>query len=233
MMKTLQELETNLESMRDQGYRRYQAALMPDIDKEAIIGIRVPVLRDLAKEMAGTPLADEFLNALPHKYYDENNLHAYLIERVAKDFDTAIRLTDAFLPHIDNWATCDTFSPRVFQKNLNRLYEKSVEWMQSDHPFTVRYGIVVQLRYFLTKQFRPEMLDFMAQIHTDEYYVNMAIAWYYSYALIEQREATIGYFLENKLDRWIHNKALQKAVESRRLEKEDKLYLAGLKRPKE
>lgn len=232
-METVEELRSTLEAMRDQGYRRYQAALMPDIEKEAIIGIRIPVLRDLAKKLAGTELGYAFLKDLPHKYYDENNLHAYLIEQVAGDFDTAIRLADEFLPYIDNWATCDTFSPRAFQKNPKRLYEKSIEWMKSDHPFTVRYGLVVQLRYFLTKNFRPEMLDFVAEIHTDEYYVNMAIAWYYSYALIEQREATIGLFLDHKLDRWIHNKALQKAVESRRLDKEDKLYLAGLKRPKE
>ena len=166
---------------------------------------------------------------LPHKYYEENNLHAYLIENIAKTFEEAVMLTEKFLPYVDNWATCDTFSPKAFKKDLNALYDKTLEWMNSSHVYTVRYGIVTQLQHFLDVEFRKEMLDIMAEIHTEEYYINMAIAWYYSFALIKQYTATIPLFEERRLDKWVHNKSLQKAIESYRIDKETKDYLRSLK----
>ncbi len=222
-------IEEKLFALQDVQYRDFHSRLMPDHDKELVIGVRTPVLRKLAKELAKDPLCEEFLKELPHKYYEENNLHAYLIETVAKNFDDALRLTEEFLPYINNWATCDTFSPKAFKKDLDALYEKTLEWMNSSHVYTVRYGIVTQLQYFLDDAFRVEMLDRMAEIHTEEYYINMAIAWYYSFALIKQYQSTIPFFEEKRLDKWVHNKSLQKAIESYRIDKETKDYLRSLK----
>lgn len=228
----MKQVESQLFALQDLKYKDFQTKLMPTVDKERVIGVRTPQLRKLAKELAKEQpdICREFLSALPHKYYEENNLHAFLIENLAKDYDTAIEMTESFLPYIDNWATCDSFTPKAFKKDLNRLYDKTVEWMKSGHTYTVRYGIVTQLRLFLDDEFRPEMLDFMAQIHTDEYYINMAVAWYYSFALIKQYDSAIGLFEEGKPELWVHNKALQKAVESYRIDKETKDYLRSLKR---
>lgn len=227
----MKKIEKALFSMQDSGYRDFQAKLMPTVDRELVIGVRTPLLRKLAKEFAEDADAEEFLSELPHKYYEENNLHAFLIEEKAKDFDTALALTETFLPYIDNWATCDSFTPGAFRKDLTRLYEKTVEWLKSSHTYTVRYAIVMQLRLFLEEEtFHPEMLKLLAEIRSEEYYINMAIAWYYSFALIKQYDAVIGLFQTERLDRWIHNKSLQKAIESCRIDKETKDYLRSLKR---
>ncbi len=226
----MKEIQDRLFAMQDLQYRDFHAKLMPGYDKERIIGVRTPHLRKLAKEFAKESAAETFLEQLPHKYYEENNLHAFLIEQMAKDFDTAVAMTEAFLPYIDNWATCDTFMPKVFEKELSRLYDKTLEWMQSAYPYSVRYGIVMQLRLFLDEAFRPEFLEILADLRRDDYYINMAIAWYYSFALIKQYDSTIELFTAQKLEQWIHNKALQKAVESNRMDKETKDYLRSLKR---
>lgn len=230
----MKQIEERLFALQDLEYRDFHARLMPGYEKEHIIGVRTPALRKLAKELAKEMKTDEtiaaFLTELPHKYYEENNLHAFLIEQLAKDFEQALTMTEAFLPYIDNWATCDCFTPKAFKKDLNRLYDKTLEWMKSAHTYTVRYGIVTQLQLFLDDAFRPEMLEILAQIHRDDYYINMAIAWYYSFALIKQYDSTIGLFQAQTLDKWIHNKSLQKAIESYRIDKETKDYLRSLKR---
>lgn len=175
----MKQIEEQLFALQDLKYRDFHARLMPGYEKENIIGVRTPALRKLAKELAKKMAADQkiaaFLTELPHKYYEENNLHAFLIEQIAKDFDTALSMTEEFLPYIDNWATCDSFTPKAFKKDLNRLYNKTLEWMKSADTYTVRYGIVTQLQLFLDDEFRPEMLEILAQIHRDDYYINMAI----------------------------------------------------------
>ena len=226
----MNQLEERLFALQDLDYRDFHAKLMPGYDKERIIGVRTPALRKLAKQLTKEGDCSDFLSQLPHKYYEENNLHAFLIENLAGDFDTAMGMTEAFLPYIDNWATCDCFTPKAFRKEPQRLYEKTLEWLKSDHTYTVRYGIVTQLSLFLDREFRPEMLDILADIHREEYYINMAIAWYYSFALIKQYDAAIGLFESRRLDKWIHNKSLQKAIESYRIDKETKDYLRSLKR---
>ena len=226
----MKQIEERLFTLQDLKYRDFQAKLMPGYDKERIIGVRTPDLRKFAREFAKDSAASEFLKELPHKYYEENNLHAFLIENLAADFDTAIEMTEAFLPYIDNWATCDSFTPKAFRKDLPRLYEKTCKWMESEHTYTVRYGIVTQLELFLDEAFRPEMLEVIAELHSEEYYVNMAAAWYFSFALIKQYDTAIGLFRTERLERWVHNKALQKAIESYRIDKETKDYLRSLKR---
>lgn len=225
----MKKVEERLFALRDLQYRDFHAKLMPDYDKERVIGVRTPVLRKFAKRFSEDPDCREFLRELPHKYYEENNLHAYLIGILARDFDQALQMTEEFLPYIDNWATCDTFSPKVLKKEPDRLYEKTLEWMNSPLAYTVRFGVVTQLQYFLDEWFRPQMLETMASLQRSEYYVNMAIAWYYSIALVKQYEAAISLFEEKRLDKWIHNKSLQKAIESYRIDKETKDYLRSLK----
>ncbi len=226
----MKQVEERLFQLQDLKYRDFHAKLMPGYDKERIIGVRTPVLRKFARQFAKEPDAAEFLKELPHKYYEENNLHGFLIENLASDFDTAIEMTEEFLPYVDNWATCDGFSPKAFSKDLPRLYEKTCKWMKSRHAYTVRYGIVTQLRLFLDDEFRPEMPEVVAALHSEDYYVKMAAAWYFSFALIKQYDTVIELFRTERLDLWIHNKALQKAIESYRIDKETKDYLRSLKR---
>lgn len=216
-------------SLQDLNYRSFHAALIPTVDKSLIIGVRTPALRKYAREFSKTEEGKIFLNELPHKYYDENNLHAYMIESIAKDYTEAVLLTEKFLPFIDNWATCDTFSPKAFKKDLDAFYLQTLVWLKSTHPYTIRYGIVSQMRYFLDEHFDPSMLTVIAEIKSNEYYVNMAVAWYFSIALIKQNKATLPFFTEHRLNSWIHRKALQKAIESTRTSREDKAFYRSLK----
>ncbi len=228
----MKQIEEKLFALQDLGYRDFHAKLMPGYNKDDIIGVRTPQLRRLARELAKTEpdLCRAFLGELPHRYYEENNLHGFLIEVMAKDFDTALSMTEDFLPYIDNWATCDSFMPKAFKKEPDLLYERTLKWLESSHIYTIRYAVVTWLRLFLDDQFRPEMLEILAEFSSEEYYVNMAIAWFYSFALIKQYDAAIGLFESGRLNRWVHNKALQKAVESYRIDKETKDCLRGLKR---
>lgn len=229
MSKKLKKIEDRLFELQDLKYKEFHRKLIPDFNSDYLIGVRTPQLRQLAKEFSKDPDCMEFMKELPHKYYDENNLHGYLIEIIGKDFDSAIELTEKFLPYINNWATCDTFHPKAFKKDYDKLYCKTLEWINSNQTYTVRYGIVTQLQCFLDEQFRPEMLEILSKLNSQEYYVNMAIAWYYSFALIKQYETTIKLFQSKGLDKWIHNKSLQKAIESYRIDKETKDYLRSLK----
>ena len=223
-------IQERLFTFQDTDYKAFNKTLIPTVDEHTMIGIRMPVLKEFAKEFFRTEpegVAD-FMNSLPHQYFEENNLHAFLIENIS-DFDTAIKETERFLPFIDNWATCDSFAPRIFKKYPDAVYQKILQWIQSDHPYTVRYAIGLLLSNYLDEQFRPEMLELVSNVRSSEYYINMMIAWYFSFALIKQYDTAISYIEKKKLDPFTHRKTIQKAVESRRISVEIKAYLKTLK----
>lgn len=221
-------VRTQLLSLEDPSYRAFQCKLMPTVDPDTVIGIRTPALRRFAKAFAKTPEAEAYLQLLPHRYYEENNLHGFLIESI-RDFDQAVAALDAFLPYVDNWATCDLMRPKVFGKNLPALLPELRRWMASDHPYTVRFGIEMLMTYYLDAAFQPEYLDWVADLRSEEYYVNMMIAWYFATALAKQYHAALLYLQERRLAPWTHNKAIQKAVESYRISDEQKTLLRTLK----
>lgn len=206
-------MKERLFELQDLKYRDFHARLMPTVNKDKIIGVRVPEIRKLAKSVAGSEEADIFLQKLPHEYYEENNLHAFLIETI-KDFDKALYETERFLPYIDNWATCDMFYPKIFKKNSERLMLKIKEWIKSDKTYTVRYAIGLLMRM----DFKIEYMDMVAKVKSDEYYINMMIAWYFATALAADFEGAIVYLEEKRLDKWVHNKTIQKACESKRID---------------
>jgi len=214
--------------LQDLSYKDFHKKLIPNIDEDDIIGVRTPVLRKFAKEFAKSELKDEFLNSLPHKYYDENNLHAFVIEAI-KDYDECINKIDEFLPYIDNWATCDSLSPKIFKKYKKEVYDKIKIWIKSDKTYTVRFAIVTLLANYLDDDFEEEMLNLVTDIKSEEYYINMAIAWYVSMALVKQYDSTIKLIQSKKLDKFTHNKSIQKAIESYRVDDDKKKYLRTLK----
>ena len=213
----------------DDAYRKFQCKLIPEIPPERIIGVRMPALKKIASDLYGIEEAENFMSTLPHFYYDENNLHAFLIMK-EKDFGKALLLTEKFLPHIDNWATCDSFKPRVFSKSPETLLPYVYRWTCSSHPFTVRYGIKFLMDYFLDVRFDPKYLDLIAKIRSENYYVKMAEAWFFSFALIKKFDETVEFFEKGLPDRFVQSKSIQKAVESYRLDSEKKEYLKTLKR---
>lgn len=221
-------IRARLFALQDEGYRAFHSRLMPTVPPETVIGVRVPALRRLAKQLAGTPQAEAFLQELPHIYYEENNLHAFLLESI-RDYDAALAATEKFLPYIDNWATCDSFCPKVFAKHKEDLLPVLRRWMASDHPYTVRYGMEMLMRYYLDEDFRPEHLAWAAAVHSGEYYINMMRAWYFATALAKQPEAALPWLTERRLDVWTHNKTIQKAVESSRIPAETKAFLRTLR----
>ena len=216
-------------SMRDIDYQRFQSSLLPTIDKKTIVGVRTPKLRRYARELAGTPQATLFMRELPHFYYEENNLHGLFIS-LMQDWDSAVTAVETFLSYIDNWATCDTLSPKCFSQRLPELLDRIQKWLLSPHAYTVRFGLGMLMRYYLDEAFIPFYLELAASVHTDEYYVNMMVAWYFATALAKQYTAAIVYLEEKRLPEWIHNKTIQKAVESRRIDEQKKVYLRMLKR---
>lgn len=221
-------IKEDLINLSEEKYKQFHSSLMPEISNEKILGIRIPLLRNYAKKIYGTNEAENFLNALPHYYYEENNLHAFLIEQI-RDYEECIQRTEEFLPFIDNWATCDSFRPKVFKKNKEKILKKAMKWIKSDHPFTCRYGIEILMLYFLDNDFDVEYPRVVSKIKSDHYYVKMMIAWYFATALTKQYNAVLP-FIENKtLDTWTHNKAIQKAKESFRVPQENKEYLNSLK----
>lgn len=217
-------------ALKDENYRRFHAKLIPDIPIDNIIGVRTPVLRKYAKEVAKLPEANIFLESLPHSYYEENNLHGALLSLLyPKDIIAFMEQLERFLPYVDNWATCDMLSPKIFKKHLPYVYERVQKWLQSDAVYTIRFGIVTLLEFYLDNAFEPEMLQLVANVRSEEYYVNMAVAWYFSMALVKQYDATLPYIQNRVLEPWTHNKSIQKAIESRRIPQETKAYLRGLK----
>lgn len=222
------EIRTRLFELRDEGYREFQAKLMPGVDIERIIGVRTPLLRKLAKEYAKRGDIGDFLEVLPHEYYDEMNLHGFIISEL-RDYHEAVLRVDAFLPFVDNWATCDLLSPKVFKKHRSELRSEIDRWIASDMVYTIRFGLEMAMSHFLDEDFAPEYLDAAAGIQSGEYYVNMMIAWYFATALAKQWDAVIGYIEGRRLPVWVHNKTIQKAIESYRITDEQKEYLRSMK----
>ena len=230
------EIEERLWQMRDEQYKEFHRKLIPNIKEDSIIGVRTPALRTYAKELLreakGDPACEQrieqFKKELPHHYYEENNLHGLLIEGM-KDFVPCMEALEEFLPYIDNWATCDLISPKVLISQPEALLQKIEEWMASDHTYTIRFGMEMLMRHFLDDRFERVYLDWVAEKRSEEYYVNMMIAWFFATALAKQYEATLPYLENRVLDTWTHNKTIQKAIESYRITPEQKTCLRELK----
>lgn len=222
-------IRKQLFALQDQAYRDFQSRLVPTLPKEKVIGVRIPALRKLSATLTGTAEATYFLRELPHEYYEEDNLHAFLVERI-KDYNECIEAVNDFLPYVNNWATCDTFHPKVFGKHTDELKSQIAVWIQSSHVYTVRYAVGMLLRYFLDGRFDATYLAMVAELDSDEYYIKMMNAWYFATALAKQYDSTIHYFKEKLLPVWTHNKAIQKAIESYRIPQQTKVYLKTLRR---
>ena len=220
-------IQEELFKLQDSKYKEFQAKLVPNIDSDSIIGIRTPELRDLAKKVFNSDYSS-FINELPHKYYEENLLHIFVISMI-KDFDECVSEVERFLPYIDCWPVCDQSSPKVFKKNHEKLLPIVKKWIASKHVYTSRFGMRVLMNEFLDKDFKPEYLELVAKVKGEDYYLKMMVAWYFATALAKQYDATISYIENNKLDKWVHNKTIQKAIESYRVTDEHKEYLKSLK----
>ncbi len=229
MSEFTEELRAALFAMQDKTYRDFQAGLIPNVAKENIIGVRIPKLRKYAKGLVRDPRVSVFLEQLPHQYYDENNVHAFVVEQI-QDYRDCLRLAGRFLPYIDNWATCDMFSPKVFAKHKEDLLIHIREWIASGRTYTVRFGIGMLMRYYLEEDFDEEYLALVAGLRSEEYYINMMVAWYFATALAKQYDAALPYLQEERLAVWTHNKAIQKACESYRVAPEQKEDLRRLKK---
>lgn len=221
-------LQKQLFALQDEMYRDFQSKLIPAVDKECVIGIRTPQLRRFAKAFGKTPESVHFLGQTPHHYYEENNLHMMLLSEI-RDYKKCLEQIEKFLPYIDNWATCDLPLPKCFAKHKKELLEHIRGWIDSGEIYTIRYGIGVLMRLYLDEDFRPEYLEWVTGVVSEEYYVNMMIAWYLATALAKQWEAVIPYLEERRLSEWVHRKTIQKAVESYRITPKQKVYLKGLR----
>lgn len=220
----MEEIQKQLFELQDMAYRDFHSRLMPGIDKKTVIGIRVPMLRKYAKSIAGTELAEKFIKELPHCYYEENNLQMMLITGI-KDYDRCLTEIERFLPYIDNWATCDFPAPKCFENHKEDLLPVIKRWIASSETYTIRYGIGMLMRLYLDADFDTEYVRIVAEVKSDEYYVNMMIAWYMATALAKQWDAVIPYIEEHRMSDWVHRKTIQKAVESYRITDEQKRYL--------
>lgn len=225
----MKEITDLLMELKDEEYANFHRKLIPNILPEKVIGVRTPALRKLAKQISKESYCRDFLKELPHSYYDENQLHGFIISEI-KDFDACMEELEKFLPFIDNWATCDQTSPKIFKKRKEDLLPYIRKWLDSEHTYTIRFGIGMLMQHFLDEDFLPEYLAMVSGIQSEEYYVNMEIAWYMATALAKQWDATIPYIEQGKMDVWVHNKTIQKARESYRITQEQKEYLKGLKR---
>jgi len=229
MRKLESEIQKRLYELQDLDYRAFQAKLTPDLKLEDFIGVRTPALRSLAKEVGKREDVKDFLQALPHSYFDENQIHAFLISEM-KDYGEVILYLNDFLPYVNNWATCDQLRPKSFKKHKEELLTEIKKWITSEKVYTVRFAIGMLMAHFLDENFTPEYLDMVAGIKSDQYYINMMIAWYFATALAKQYDATIPFVEGRKMDVWTHNKTIQKAVESYRITPEEKEYLKSLRR---
>ena len=224
----LDDIRDELFKMQDIEYRDFNSKLIPTVKKEDMIGVRTPELRKYAKKLLKEEGVEDFLHSLPHKYFDENQLHAFIISEI-KDFKFCIDELINFLPYLDNWATCDQLSPKIFKKYRNDLLPHIYEWLKSDKTYTVRFGIGMLMEHFLDEDFKTEYPEMVAAVRSEEYYINMMTAWYFATALAKQYESILPFIEGNKLDTWTHNKSIQKAIESNRISAEQKNYLKGLK----
>ena len=220
------EIQKTLLSMGEEGYRDFSSSLMPTIPKERVIGVRIPILRRYAKSLKDY---EQFLSDLPHTYFEEDNLHAFLIERET-DFEKCIEKLNAFLPFVDNWATCDSMKPKVLKSDLQKLYLHIKKWLRSKDVYAVRYGINLLMSFYLDDAFQREHFSLVAKVKSGEYYINMMRAWYFAEALNKRYDEALAFIKENNLDTWTHNKAIQKATESRKISENTKKHLKTLKR---
>ena len=221
-------IRERLFDQRDSEYREFQSRLVPNIPKDSIIGVRTPGMRKIAKDVFGTDEAGEFLKELPHKFYEENMIHFFLVSLI-KDFDTCVKELERFLPFIDCWPVCDQSSPKVFKKNHGKLLPLIKKWIKSEHVYTARFGLRMLMNEFLDEDFKDEYLEWAAKNRGEDYYIKMMVAWYFATALAKQYDKAVKYIEEKKLEPWTHNKAIQKAVESYRVTDEHKKHLASLR----
>ena len=222
------EIRLQLLKMQDKEYSAFQARIIPSVKKEKIIGVRTPQLRTLAKTLAKEEDTESFLQSLPHKYFEENQLHAFVIS-LEKDFDKCVFHVEKFLPYIDNWATCDQLSPKSFKKEKEKLLSYIKKWIKSEKTYTVRFAIGMLMQHFLDENFCDQYASMVVKVKSDEYYVNMMRAWYFATALAKQYDLVLPYIQQKKLDAWTHNKAIRKSIESYRITEEEKNYLRTLK----
>ena len=222
------EIVAELFRLQDKKYAAFQAKLIPTVETDRIIGVRTPELRVFAKKLVKDEDIASFLMVLPHQYFDENQLHAFVIS-LEKDYDKCVTEVETFLPFIDNWATCDQLSPKTFKKEPEKLLPYIDTWIRSDKVYTVRFAIGMLMQHFLDERFDPKYADMVAAVRSEEYYINMMIAWYFATALAKQYTTILPYLEGKKLDDWTHNKAIQKSVESNRITPEQKTYLKTLK----
>ena len=225
---TVTQIREELFALQDEKYRDFTKNLTPGLEADSFIGVRTPALKKLAKEYAKTEGIEEFLGDLPHKYFEENQLHAFLISEI-KDYETCIREINRFLPYVNNWATCDQMSPKVFAKHKKELLGEVKVWIKSKETYTVRYAIGTLMRHYLDDDYDEKYPKMVAAVKSEEYYINMMIAWYFATALAKQYESILPYIENQKLSKWTHNKTIQKAIESYRITPEQKEYLRSLK----
>lgn len=222
------QIVSRLFALRDEAYGAFQCKLIPTAPPESFIGVRTPALRAFAKELYKSGEGEAFLQILPHKYFDENQLHAFLISE-EKDFDICVKRVEAFLPYVDNWATCDQLSPKVFKKHRTELLPYLKRWIDSGKTYFVRFGVGMLMQHYLDGAFDPAYPALVASIQSEEYYINMMIAWYFATALAKQYDTALAYLAEKRLPPWVQNKTIQKAVESYRISAEQKDYLKQFK----
>ncbi|MBP3798272.1 MAG: DNA alkylation repair protein [Ruminococcus sp.] len=222
------EIRELLFKTRDEEYGKFQSKLIPEVADNNFIGVRTPELRKIAKTLSKDPNIGDFLNELPHRYFDEDQLHSFIISEI-KDMDKCIEEIERFLPYVNNWATCDQLTPKVFKKHKDKLFEKIKVWIASDKTYTVRFAMEMLMTHFLDDEFDISYPEMVAGVKSEEYYIRMMQAWYFATALAKQYKAVLPFITDRKLDKWTHNKAIQKAVESRRISQETKDYLKSLK----
>ena len=227
-MSITEEIRKELFENQDEKYRQMQVKIIPSVSAQSIIGVRTPKLREMAKKYKKAENIDDFLEELPHKYFDENQLHAFILSE-SKDYEKCMAQTNVFLPYVDNWATCDQMSPKIFKKHKEDLLKNIKKWIKSKETYTIRFGVGMLMEHFLNEDFNLSYPEMVASLRSEEYYVNMIIAWYFATALAKQYDAVLPFIEGKKLDVWTHNKAIQKSVESYRITPTQKEYLKSLK----
>lgn len=224
----LEEIRSRLFELQDNAYRDFQSRLIPTVDPSWIIGVRTPALRSFAKELARSEEIGTFLDDLPHRYFDEDQLHAFIISGI-KDFGDTLDRVDRFLPYVNNWATCDQMSPKIFKKHRQELLPSIMKWIASEQVYTIRFGIGMLMEHFLDEDFDIAYPQIVSRLRSDAYYVRMMQAWYFATALAKQYDAVLPFLTTHQLEPWTHNKTIQKAVESYRITEEQKNHLKSLK----
>lgn len=224
----LNEIKKILFKYQDKKYQKFESSLIPNVEKKLIIGVKTPILKNMAKEIIKADLSDKYIKMLPHKYFEENQIHSFIISE-SKDFDECIKNINHFLKYVDNWATCDQLCPKIFKKNKNQLLIHIKKWINIKKTYYIRFGIKMLMSYFLDEDFDKKYLKMVSIIKSDEYYVNMMIAWYFATALAKQYDDTIVYLEKYKLSPWVHNQTIKKAIESYRVSEKNKKYLRSLK----